>query len=101
MSNGERPILIFAGSCARTTSSVGRRSIIERHKGRLWATSNEGQVLDVRGPQRFAQQRVGAEVNHADGQIVAGPPVGIPHGKLARHQDVSDVDGICAVIGGV
>jgi len=38
--------------------------------------------LDVLGCQRLTQQRIAAQVDLADGQIVVGPPPGVQLGDL-------------------
>jgi hypothetical protein len=34
-------------------------------------------ILDVFSLQRFTKQRIVLEINHAYGQVIAGPPIGI------------------------
>jgi len=41
----------------------------------------EETILDLFGAQRFAQQRIVLEIEHADAEIIAGAPVGV-HGAM-------------------
>ena len=45
-------------------------------------------LLDVLRLQRLAQQRIGAQIDHAGGQVVAGPPVGVDLAKFFTGQPV-------------
>src|SRR5262249_46096686 len=44
--------------------------------------------LHVFWHQRLAQQRVGPQINHAGGQVVAGAPVGVQIAQLRGRQSV-------------
>ena len=46
----------------------------------------EQSLFDMVNRKRFAQQRIGAQINHAGGQVFAGPPAGVNLAKLLLGQ---------------
>src|SRR6478752_5587106 len=46
----------------------------------------EQTLLDMLQLERFPQQRIAAEIDHARGQVIASPPIGVDVGELILGQ---------------
>jgi hypothetical protein len=50
----------------------------------------EKAILDVLGLERFAEQRVGAKIDHARREIITGAPVGVNLLQFLRRERVRE-----------
>lgn len=53
----------------------------------------EQSILDVLGLERFAEERVGAKVDHAGGKVVTGAPVGVHFLQFVLREGAEDFGG--------